>query len=68
MLKQSLEDEIENDTKDMDEEKSLKAATEEQQATLAERRKEARERWQSARERGFPEGEHMDNMLPLPER
>jgi chromosome segregation ATPase len=33
MLKQSLEDEIENDTKDMDEEKSLKAATEEQQAT-----------------------------------
>jgi len=33
MLKQSLEDEIENDTKDMDEEKSLKAASEEQQAT-----------------------------------
>jgi len=33
MLKQSLEDSIENDTKDMDEEKSLKAASEEQQAT-----------------------------------
>jgi len=33
MLKQSLEDEIEADGKDMDEEKSLKAATEEQQAT-----------------------------------
>jgi chromosome segregation ATPase len=33
MLKQSLEDEIENDTKDMEEEKSLKAASEEQQAT-----------------------------------
>merc|ERR1719393_751411 len=33
MLKQSLEDEMENDTKDMDEEKSLKAASEEQQAT-----------------------------------
>merc|ERR1719460_1352294 len=33
MLKQSLEDEMENDTKDMDEEKSLKAATEEQKAT-----------------------------------
>jgi len=32
MLKQSLEDEIEADTKDMDEEKSLKAATEENQA------------------------------------
>merc|ERR1719197_1378462 len=32
MLKQSLEDEMENDNKDMDEEKSLKAATEEQQA------------------------------------
>jgi hypothetical protein len=32
MLKQSLEDSIENDTKDMDEEKSLKAASEEQQA------------------------------------
>merc|ERR1719395_124831 len=30
MLKQSLEDEIENDTKDMDEEKSLKGASEEQ--------------------------------------
>jgi hypothetical protein len=33
MLKQSLEDEIEADTKDMDEEKSLKAATEEEKAT-----------------------------------
>merc|ERR550514_863351 len=33
MLKQSLEDEIENDTKDMEEEKSLKAASQEQQAT-----------------------------------
>jgi chromosome segregation ATPase len=33
MLKQSLEDEMENDTKDMDEEKSLKAASEEQKAT-----------------------------------
>ena len=33
MLKQSLTDEIENDTKDMEEEKSLKAASEEQQAT-----------------------------------
>jgi predicted nucleic acid-binding Zn-ribbon protein len=33
MLKQSLEDSLENDTKDMDEEKSLKAASEEQQAT-----------------------------------
>merc|ERR1719379_1905365 len=33
MLKQSLTDEIENDNKDMDEEKSLKAASEEQQAT-----------------------------------
>merc|ERR1719498_805937 len=33
MLKQSLEDEIEADNKDMDEEKSLKASTEEQQAT-----------------------------------
>jgi hypothetical protein len=33
MLKQSLEDEIEADTKDMDEEKSLKAATEEKKAT-----------------------------------
>jgi len=33
MLKQSLTDEIENDTKDMDEEKSLKAASEEQKAT-----------------------------------
>merc|ERR1719465_118499 len=33
MLKQSLTDEIEADTKDMDEEKSLKASTEEQQAT-----------------------------------
>merc|ERR1719310_2217989 len=33
MLKQSLEDEIEADTKDMDEEKSLKAATEETKAT-----------------------------------
>merc|ERR1719352_492683 len=33
MLKQSLEDEMENDNKDMDEEKSLKAASEEQQAT-----------------------------------
>merc|ERR1719478_1408647 len=33
MLKQSLTDEIEADTKDMEEEKSLKAATEEQQAT-----------------------------------
>jgi len=32
MLKQSLEDEIEADTKDMNEEKSLKAASEEQQA------------------------------------
>jgi predicted nucleic acid-binding Zn-ribbon protein len=32
MLKQSLEDEIEADTKDMDEEKSLKAATEENKA------------------------------------
>jgi len=32
MLKQSLEDSLENDTKDMDEEKSLKAASEEQQA------------------------------------
>mmetsp|Transcript_76393 Transcript_76393/g.120658 ORF Transcript_76393/g.120658 Transcript_76393/m.120658 type:complete len:697 (+) Transcript_76393:52-2142(+) len=32
MLKQSLEDEIEADTKDMDEEKSLKAATEEKKA------------------------------------
>merc|ERR1719174_1496179 len=32
MLKQSLEDQIEADTKDMDEEKSLKAATEEQKA------------------------------------
>jgi len=44
MLKQSLTDEIENDTKDMDEEKSLKAASEEQQATaegdLAETKKE----------------------------
>merc|ERR1719498_2354254 len=33
MLKQSLTDEIENDNKDMEEEKSLKAASEEQQAT-----------------------------------
>merc|ERR1719160_1159403 len=33
MLKQSLEDEMEADTKDMDEEKSLKATTEEKQAT-----------------------------------
>jgi hypothetical protein len=33
MLKQSLEDEIEADNKDMDEEKSLKAATEETQAS-----------------------------------
>merc|ERR1719359_2694917 len=33
MLKQSLEDEMEADNKDMDEEKSLKAATEEQKAT-----------------------------------
>merc|ERR1719393_937851 len=33
MLKQSLTDEIENDTKDMDEEKSLEAASEEQKAT-----------------------------------
>merc|ERR1719261_1429616 len=33
MLKQSLTDEMEADNKDMDEEKSLKAATEEQQAT-----------------------------------
>jgi len=33
MLKQSLTDEIEADTKDMDEEKGLKAATEEQKAT-----------------------------------
>jgi len=33
MLKQSLEDSIEADTKDMDEEKSLKAATEERKAT-----------------------------------
>merc|ERR1719487_3116853 len=33
MLKQSLTDEIEADTKDMDEEKDLKAATEEQKAT-----------------------------------
>merc|ERR550537_122889 len=33
MLKQSLEDEIEADNKDMDEEKSLKASTEEKQAT-----------------------------------
>merc|ERR1719191_1124228 len=33
MLKQSLEDEMEADNKDMEEEKSLKAATEEQQAT-----------------------------------
>merc|ERR1719281_2119380 len=33
MLRQSLEDEIEADTKDMDEEKSLKAATEEEMAT-----------------------------------
>merc|ERR1719460_2145636 len=33
MLKQSLEDEMENDNKDMDEEKSLKAASEEQKAT-----------------------------------
>jgi len=33
MLRQSLEDEMENDTKDMEEEKSLKAASEEQQAT-----------------------------------
>merc|ERR1719393_666872 len=33
MLKQSLTDEIENDTKDMDEDKSLKAASEEQKAT-----------------------------------
>merc|ERR1719486_627134 len=32
MLKQSLEDEIEADSKDMDEEKSLKAATEENKA------------------------------------
>merc|ERR1719281_503454 len=44
MLKQSLEDEIEADTKDMDEEKSLKAATEEQKAgaegDLAETTKE----------------------------
>merc|ERR1719498_963668 len=44
MLKQSLTDEIENDNKDMDEEKSLKAASEEQQATaegdLAETTKE----------------------------
>merc|ERR1719443_118343 len=44
MLKQSLTDEIENDNKDMDEEKSLKAASEEQQATaegdLAETKKE----------------------------
>merc|ERR1719160_610306 len=32
MLKQSLEDEMEADNKDMDEEKSLKAATEEKQA------------------------------------
>jgi hypothetical protein len=44
MLKQSLEDEIEADTKDLDEEKSLKAATEEKKATaegdLAETAKE----------------------------
>merc|ERR1719253_2431392 len=44
MLKQSLEDEIEADNKDMDEEKSLKAASEEQKATsegdLAETKKE----------------------------
>merc|ERR1719240_1397451 len=33
MLKQSLTDEIEADTKDLDEEKSLKASTEEKQAT-----------------------------------
>merc|ERR1719265_2584436 len=33
MLKQSLEDEIEADNKDMEEEKSLKAASEEQKAT-----------------------------------
>merc|ERR1719502_2526423 len=33
MLKQSLTDEMEADSKDMDEEKSLKASTEEQQAT-----------------------------------
>jgi chromosome segregation ATPase len=47
MLKQSLEDEIEADTKDMDEEKSLKAATEETKATatgdLAETVKELKE-------------------------
>merc|ERR1719181_600997 len=44
MLKQSLEDEMAADTKDMDEEKSLKAATEEKQATaegdLAETKEE----------------------------
>merc|ERR1719314_10492 len=44
MLKQSLEDQIEADSKDMDEEKSLKAATEEQKAgaegDLAETTKE----------------------------
>merc|ERR1719265_1455512 len=44
MLKQSLEDEIEADNKDMEEEKSLKAASEEQKATsegdLAETKKE----------------------------
>jgi len=44
MLKQSLTDEIEADTKDMEEEKSLKAATEENKATaegdLAETTKE----------------------------
>jgi len=33
MLKQSLDDQIEADTKDMDEEKSLKASSEEMQAT-----------------------------------
>jgi len=32
MLKQSLEDQINADTKDMDEEKSLKASTEENKA------------------------------------
>ncbi|WP_296983260.1 hypothetical protein [Thalassolituus sp. UBA1505] len=72
----SMEDDYDwpMDKKQLDEDRDkfkavLKSVlTEEQQATLAERRKEARERWQSARERGFPEGEHMDNMPPPPER
>jgi len=54
MLKQSLTDEIEADTKDMDEEKSLKAATEEQKAVaegdLAETVKELKKDKESLEE------------------